>query len=233
MKPQTLAIFDLDYTLLEADSEALWCKYLFGLQVVDAAFIARIETFYRQYEEGNLDLHPYQAFLLGPLVLNQSREMFRLRQGYLELIRTLARPAMLEQVDWHRTEKHTLVLVTATNSFLAKPIAQLLGFSNLICTQLETKNGRFTGKISGVPAFQYGKVIRLTAWLQEKKLSLKGSWFYSDSHNDLPLLKMVDHPVMVTPDDILKRYGLERGWRIFERDDRETFHEESGQEKIV
>ncbi len=229
MKPQIVALFDLDYTLLEADSEALWCKYLFGLQVVDAAFMAGIEAFYRHYEAGSLDLNLYQAFLLGPLVQNPPTKMSRLREGYLELIRKLVRPTMLEQVAWHRAEKHTLVLITATNSFLAEPIAALLGFSNLICTQLETSNGRFTGKISGVPAFQYGKVIRLSAWLQEKKLSLQGSWFYSDLHNDLPLLKMVDHPVMVTPDDTLKSYGLGRGWQIF--DHKAILSEENGQAK--
>ncbi|MGC1376131.1 MAG: HAD-IB family hydrolase, partial [Anaerolineales bacterium] len=192
LKQQPVALFDLDYTLLEADSEALWCKYLFDQGVVDSAFMAGIEAFFRQYKDGTLDLRSYQEFLLAPLAQNPLAEMLRLRQDYLEWVRSVARPSMLERVDLHRSKNHALVMITATSSFIAEPIAHMLGFPNLICTKLEVRNGNFTGKISGVPAFQHGKVIRLMAWLREEKLSLKGSWFYSDSHNDLPLLKLVD-----------------------------------------
>jgi HAD superfamily hydrolase (TIGR01490 family) len=225
LKQQTVALFDLDYTLLKADSEELWCRYLFKRQLVDVAFITRIETFYNLYEDGSLDLATYrlyEEFLLSALISHTPAALRSLRNEYLEWVREVIRPSMLERVDWHRSEKHTLVMITAANSFLAEPIAQLLGFSNLICTQLEVDNGRMTGKVSGIPAFQYGKVIRLTAWLQEKKLSLKESWCYSDSHNDLPLLKLVDHPVMVRPDDVLKQHGLAQGWETFESDNTET-----------
>ena len=216
LKQQTLALFDLDYTLLDADSEELWCRYLFKNQIVDAAFVAGIQAFYWQYELGILDLYKYQEFLLAPLVLNPPAEMLKLRESFLEWVREVVRPDMLERVSWHRMQKHELVMITATNSFIAEPIAYMLGFSNLICTHAEVDDGCFTGKITGVAPFQYGKVIRLAAWLREKKLSLKGSWCYSDSHNDLPMLGLVDHPVMVRPDDTLRQYGLERGWQIFE-----------------
>ena len=222
LKQQTVALFDLDYTLLEADSEALWCSHLFNQGVVDVGFMAGIEAFYWQYKDETIDLRSYQEFLLAPLVQNPLAEMLRLRQDYLEWVRDVARPEMLERVSLHRSQNHTLVMITAANSFVAEPIAQMLGFPNLICTKLEVSNGNFTGKVSGIPAFQYGKVIHLAAWLREKKLSLAGSWFYSDSHNDLPLLKLVDHPVMVGPDSLLQQYGLERGWETFEGGDKQT-----------
>ena len=216
MKQRTLALFDLDYTLLEADSEEVWSRYLFEKQVVDAAFVARMGKFYEQYERGSLDLVKYQEFLLAPLASNPVAEMIGLRESFIEVLLGTLRPYMLELLDWHRAEKHELVLITATNSFLAGPIAEALGFANLICTQVEVRDRRFTGKISGVAAYQYGKVIRLAAWLRENKLSLKGSWCYSDSHNDLPLMTLVDNPVMVTPDEKLRQYGLQRGWQLCE-----------------
>jgi len=216
VKQRTLALFDLDYTLLEADSEELWSRYLFEKQVVDAAFVARIGKFYEQYERGSLDLVRYQEFLLAPLASNPLAEMVRLRESFLEVLQDTVRPYMRERLDWHRAEKHELLLITATNSFLARPIAEMLDFPNLICTQAELRDGRFTGRVSGVAAFQYGKVIRLAAWLRDNKLSLKGSWCYSDSHNDLPLLTLVDNPVMVGPDDRLRQYGVARGWELCE-----------------
>lgn len=216
LKQQIVALFDLDYTLLQADSEALWSKYLFDQGMVDSAFMAGINAFFKQYEDGTIDLRRYQEFLLAPLVQNPLAGMLRLRQDYLEWVRDVARPEMLERVSLHRSQNHALVMITATSSFIAEPIAHMLGFPNLICTRLEVSNGHFTGKISGVPAFQYGKVIQLAAWLREKRLSLTGSWFYSDSHNDLPLLNLVDYPVMVEPDDTLQKYGQEQGWETFE-----------------
>ena len=217
MKPQPLALFDLDFTLLDADSEALWCRYLLDLGMVSPEFMAGIEAFYRDYENGTLDLPRYEQFLLAPLVSLPPVELTRLLEGYLPLITATARPGMMERVDWHRAKKHTLVLVTAANSFLAEPIAEMLGFPIVICTQVEKRDGCLTGNISGVPAFQHGKVIRLTTWLlRERRLSLAGSWFYSDSHNDLPLLKLVDHPILVEPDNVLRQYGLEHSWEILE-----------------
>ncbi len=179
--------------------------------------MAGIEAFYCDYENGTLDLPRYERFLLAPLVSLPPAELTRLQQGYRLLIANSTRPAMMERVEWHRSQKHTLVLITATNSFLAEPIAKMLGFPNVICTQVETSDGYLTGNISGVPAFQHGKVIRLMAWLRERRLSLTSSWFYTDSHNDLPLLKLVDHPILVEPDDVLRQHGLEQGWKILDK----------------
>lgn len=203
--------------MLEADSEARWCRYLLDLGLVSSDFMAGIEAFYHDYENGTLDLPRYEQFLLAPLISLSPAALTHLLEGYLPLIANTIRPAMMERVEWHRAKKHTLVLVTAANSFLAEPIAKTLGFPNVICTQVEMRDGCLTGNISGVPAFQHGKVIRLMTWLlRERRLSLSGSWFYSDSHNDLPLLKLVDHPVIVEPDDVLRQYALEQGWKILE-----------------
>ena len=216
MKAATLALFDLDYTLLDGDSEELWARHLFQQGVVDAAFVDRIEVFYRDYELGILNFNAYEQFLLGPLAVLPADRLFDLRADYLKAIQMLVRPKMLERVEWHRRERCEIVMITASNSFLAEPIARMLGFANLICTQVETENGQFTGRTRNVPAFQYGKVIRLAEWMREKGLGLAGSWCYSDSYNDLPLLELVDHAVMVTPDMKLRQKGVERGWELLE-----------------
>jgi HAD superfamily hydrolase (TIGR01490 family) len=118
-------------------------------------------------------------------------------------------------VKKHQDDGDLLIVITATNSFITKPIAQIFGIQNLIGTDPEEKDGEFTGKVSGTPSFKEGKVTRLEEWLKNKKLSLSGfekSYFYSDSHNDLPLLKKVTHPVVVDSDDILKEYAKSQGW---------------------
>jgi HAD superfamily hydrolase (TIGR01490 family) len=123
---------------------------------------------------------------------------------------------MLQHVDWHRGQGHELVLITAANHFLAEAIAKKLQLQNIICTQAEIKQGKFTGKIKGVPAFQEGKVTLLAEWLREKQMTLDGSWGYSDSHNDLPLLNLVENPVAVRPDAKLRSHALLHGWRLLD-----------------
>lgn len=214
MTQRTLALFDLDYTLLDGDSEDLWCRYLFAQQIVDDGFIAHMEEFDRLYRQGELDLHTYEAFLLSPCLAYPFPEICRLRSSYLQTLHDVFRPYMLERLAWHRAQNHLPILITAANNFVAEPIAAMLGFQDLICTQLEMRKDGLTGRISGVPAYQHGKVIRLASWLRERKLSLKESWCYSDSHNDIPLLELADHPVMVTPDDRLRAHGVQRGWKM-------------------
>ena len=118
-------------------------------------------------------------------------------------------------VKKHQDDGDLLIVITATNSFITKPIAEIFGIQNLIGTDPEEKDGEFTGKVSGIPSFKEGKVTRLEEWLKNKKISLgdfEKSYFYSDSHNDLPLLKRVTHPVVVDSDDILKEYAKSQGW---------------------
>ena len=226
MKRRALAIFDLDYTLLEGDSEELWARFLFRQGLVDAAFVGRIEAFYRDYEAGQLDFRVYEEFLLGPLTVRPAEVLLELRRVCLDELRKFIRPKMIARVELHRQENAQLVLITACNSFLAEPLAELLGFAEVICSQVELVDGEYTGRTCGVPAFRHGKVIRLAGWLRDHPFSLAGSWCYGDSYNDLPLLELVDHPVMVAPDAKLRKHGLERGWELLEREGREVMSNE-------
>jgi HAD superfamily hydrolase (TIGR01490 family) len=212
--PTPVAIFDLDYTLLEGDCEALWSQFLFEQGIVGPEFVARIHDYYCDYEKGCLNFIEYEEFLLRPLALHPLETLSRLRDDYLEHIRLLFRPSVVERVNWHRMQGHTLLLITASNSFLAEPIAEQLCFPNLICTQVKLDRDSFTNHIDNIPAFRAGKVQLLEKWLTKHALTLDGSWGYSDSHNDLPILNRVEHPIAVRPDNQLENYALEHGWKI-------------------
>jgi HAD superfamily hydrolase (TIGR01490 family) len=123
-------------------------------------------------------------------------------------------PKAEELLARHRTKGDTLLIITATNRFITAPIAERLGVDHLIAVNPEVEQGRYTGRVSGTLSYREGKVTRLEQWLQEQDLSLEGAWFYSDSHNDLPLLEIVEHPVAVDPDDTLRNVAEERQWRI-------------------
>ncbi len=209
-----VALFDLDYTLLDGDCEYLWSDFLFKNNLVDARFVDGIARYYEDYERGSLDIYEYEAYLLQPLKFLPIENLLSLRKIYLDLIPALIRPTLHARLEWHRAQKHEMLLITASNSFLAEPIAKMLNFSNLICTQVEMNQNEFTGNIIGIPAFQDGKAQRLDHWLNQRGLSLKGSWGYSDSHNDLPFLQIVEHPVAVMPDPVLGRYARKSGWEI-------------------
>lgn len=205
----TLAIFDLDFTLLEGDSEWLWSEFMLTQGLVGEDFTAQIARFYHDYETGRLDFDAYERFLLAPQTRLPAQQVAGLLEIYLStIIRPRLRPWMLDRVAWHRTQVHTLLLITASNALLAEPIARLLEFPNLICTRVEN------GRPIGTPAFREGKVTRLHAWLAENNHPLEGSWAYSDSHNDLPLLQQVSHPVAVRPDARLHRHAVQAGWTI-------------------
>jgi HAD superfamily hydrolase (TIGR01490 family) len=211
-----LALFDLDFTLLDGDCEWLWSQFLAEQGVVGADFTAQISRFFEDYETGTLDIVSYETYLLQPLTYLSFESLINLRNIYLEGIRARLRPYMLERLAWHRSEGHTLLLITAANAFLAEPISSLLGFSNLICTGIKTENGKPLPSLSGIPALGDGKVKRLEIWLSEHHQTLAESWGYSDSHNDLLLLERVTHPVAVTPDSVLRKIALDRDWGIIE-----------------
>ena len=210
----TIAIFDLDYTLLSGDSEALWSQFLFEKGLVGAEFVERIQEYYRDYEGGSLDFSAYEEYLLQPLTLYSIDTLLQLRNEYLERIRLIVRPVMLERVNRHRACGHTLLLITATNRFIAEPIAAILQFQNLLCTQIKRSGDSYTNQVDGIPAFGGGKIHLLDQWLAGHALTMEGSWGYSDSHNDLHLLKRVANPVAVSPDEKLRVYALEHGWEI-------------------
>ena len=214
MIPARLALFDLDYTILDGDSEAMWCRFLFEKKVVDQGFLTRITDYYHAYEQGWLDIYEYEAFFLRPLTQLPLARLFHLRKEYLRLVQGSVRVKMMRRVNHFRSQGFTLLLVTASNSFIAEPIAEFLRFPHLICTQVKQSDGHFTTELEGIPAFRDGKVQRLDQWLIQQDITLNESWGYSDSHNDLPLLNKVEHPVAVLPDSILRTHAKEHGWKI-------------------
>jgi len=211
-----LAIFDLDNTLLGGDSDYLWGRYLAENGIVDPqSYHDTNLAFYHDYQAGNLDINAFLQFVFEPLAKNSMQDLLAWRADYLQQkILPIILPKGLELIEQHRQQGDTLLIITATNSFLTTPIAELLKINHLIATDPEMLDGRYTGKVFGVPSFQHGKVERLQHWLAEHQLDLAGSYFYSDSHNDLPLLEQVDTPIAVDPDDKLAEIARQRDWKI-------------------
>jgi HAD superfamily hydrolase (TIGR01490 family) len=211
-----LAVFDLDYTILDGDSEFIWCRFLFEKKVVDKGFLTRITDYYHAYDQGWLDIHEYEAFLLRPLTQLSLTQINHLRREYLKQVREVVRVKIMHKVNRFRTLGFTLLLITASNSFIAEPIAGMLHFPHLICTEIKKNGDLFTTELEGIPAFREGKVQRLEQWLIQQDITLKESWGYSDSHNDLPLLNRVENPVAVTPDSALRIHARQHGWKIID-----------------
>lgn len=212
-----LALFDLDNTILAGDSDYNWSRFLIQEGYLDGAIHAeKNEKFYADYKAGTLDIYAFVEFQFKPLARNPRSILNQLLKKYVEeVIKPMITDKAYALVGKHREEGDLLIVITATNSFITQPIAALFGIENLIGTDPEEKEGEFTGKVSGLPSFKEGKVTRLEAWLKNKNLSLadfKKSYFYSDSHNDLPLMQKVTHPVAVDSDDILTEYAKSKGW---------------------
>lgn len=211
-----LALFDLDETLIAGDSDYLWGQFLCEQGHVDAEqYQAGHDKYYQDYLRGELNIAEFLEFQLAPLSGKSPAELHDWQQRYIE---THIQPILLEParklIQQHRQQNHVLMVITATNRFLTEPIAKLLGVDNLIATEPEIKNGIYTGKPSGTPSYRDGKVNRLEEWLQSSDSVCSESWFYSDSHNDIPLLEYVDHPTAVDPDDQLREIAAQRGWPI-------------------
>lgn len=212
-----LALFDLDNTLLAGDSDFEWAQFLIDRGVLDReVYEARNQTFYDQYKAGTLDIREFLDFQLKPLARHSRTELNAWHAQFMaERIAPMMRDSARALVERHRGEVR--VVITATNSFVTAPIARAFGIEHLIATEPEVRNGEFTGGVHGTPCFQHGKVERLEAWLAERGESLKKSiksTFYSDSHNDLPLLEQVSHPVAVDPDAALRAHAVARGWPV-------------------
>ena len=212
----TLAIFDLDHTLLAGDSDHAWGQFLIDKEIVDAvSYREANERYYAQYRAGTLDIFEFQEFSLKPLTRHDRAQLDAWHREFLSTrIRPMITPAARALVEDHRRQGHTLMIITATNRFVTGPIAREFAIDHLLATDPEEADGRFTGRVAGIPCYREGKVARLRAWLEQHHTSLAGSWFYSDSHNDLPLLELVDHPVAVNPDDVLRREAGVRRWPV-------------------
>jgi HAD superfamily hydrolase (TIGR01490 family) len=213
-----LALFDLDHTLLDGDSDALWGRFLVQQGAVDGEHYLRENARYHaEYSAGRLDIHEFMAFGLRPLLAHAPARLAAWRARFVvECILPRIPAAARELLRGHAAAGHTLVIVTATNDFITSPIAAELGVPHLLATELERDGERYTGRAVGPPCFREGKVLRFDAWLTRQGWVAEEAWFYSDSHNDLPLLERVQHPVAVNPDDILARTARERGWPVLQ-----------------
>lgn len=212
----TLAIFDLDHTLLVDDSDHLWGEYLAEQGVVDGDhYRQQNDRFLHQYQEGILDIHEFLRFSLQVLGRLDMDELERLRADYVERkIAPIIAPGAPGLLARHREAGDHLMIITATNRFVTEPIAGMLGVDTLIATEPAVNGKRFTGGVEGTPTFREGKVIRLEEWMAENDATLEGASFYSDSRNDIPLLEKVDHPVAVDPDPFLREVAQQRNWPI-------------------
>lgn len=212
----SLAIFDLDNTLLGGDSDHGWGEFLVSRGLVDEArFRSANDLYYQQYQSGELDIHAYLAFALEPLTQHNLPALEALHAEFMrDIVTPMYLPKAAELLAEHRARGDYLLIITATNAFITRPIAAALGVDAIIATEPELMHGRYTGRIVGTPSFREGKVVRLREWLVEHQFNLAGSSFYSDSHNDLPLLEMVETPVAVDPDDTLRATAIARGWPI-------------------
>jgi HAD superfamily hydrolase (TIGR01490 family) len=211
-----LALFDLDNTLLDGDSDYLWGRFLVEHGIVDGEFYeSENQRFYDQYLDGSLDIHDFLRFQLKPLATHSRSQLVHWRDKYLtEKIDPILLSKARDLLEEHRARGDELLIITATNRFITEPIALRYGVAELLATEPEIVNGEYTGGVSGTPCFQAGKVERLNTWLEQNQRDLQGSWFYSDSHNDLPLLERVDNPVAVDPDTRLKSHAHQRGWPV-------------------
>lgn len=212
----SLAIFDLDNTLLADDSDYLWGQFLVDKGIVDASFYEQEnERFYQEYKQGKLDIYEFLNFSLKPLADHPIQDLIHWREQFLnEVIRPILLKPAQELINKHKQQGDILLVITATNRFVTEPIVNLYGIAHLLATTPELIDNRYTGKVAGTPCFQEGKVTRLNQWLEETGHTLADSWFYSDSHNDLPLLQRVEHPVAVNPDDALKHHAEKSSWPI-------------------
>ncbi|MCK5769794.1 HAD family hydrolase [Algiphilus sp.] len=211
-----LAVFDLDHTLLRGDSDYLWGEYLVEQGLVDGpAYKARNQAFYEAYMAGTLDIAAFCAFSFEPLVQWGHAHLAPLRARFVdERIAPLVAPGAQALLDGHRGRGDRLVITTATNRFVTEPIAALFGIEDLIATDPEVRDGRFTGRIAGTPNFREGKPERLRKWIRDQGMEGEPMTCYSDSRNDIPLLEMADTAVAVDPDDALAAVARERGWAL-------------------
>ena len=216
-----LTLFDLDHTLLPIDSDQSWGAFTVELGWHDRdAFIQKNDAFYAHYQAGTLDIHDYVRF--GAQAFCQ-RGLDEATKAHAQFMREVVQPALLPQalalVKKHRDAGEHTLIITATNEFVTRPIAQAFGVHDLIAVELvRDAQGWFTNEILGVPSLREGKVQRLQQWLISKGLDWADvdTTFYSDSRNDLPLLERVNHPVATNPDHTLRAVALEKGWPILE-----------------
>ena len=213
----SLAIFDLDNTLIGGDSDHLWGEFLCdeGIIVDRQAFEKKNDYFYRQYELGSLDIYAWAEFSFEILAKYSIKELEHLHHKFMQL---KIEPIILDKaqncINNHKANGDTVLVITASNTFVTEPIVKRYGIDHLLATQPEMISGRYSGKILGIPCFQSGKIENLMPWMRQNDETLEGSFFYSDSHNDIPLLELVDNAVAVNADEILTSKAKKYGWKL-------------------
>lgn len=214
--PLSLAIFDLDETLISGDSDYLWGEFIVEKGLVDkASHQGKNRHFYEQYKQGKLDVDAYLRFACSVLASHPIDILVELRDEFIDTqIKPLMLPEATKAVNSHKSSHDPVLIITSTIDFVTRPIGELFGITDLIAPVPELKDGQYTGRITGTPSFGQGKVDCLREWLEDKPYSAQGSYFYSDSINDLPLLEFVDHPRAVDPDDRLRKVAISRDWPI-------------------
>jgi len=216
-----VALFDLDYTLIPMDSDYQWGEFTLALGWCDSEdFKRRNAQYYEDYKAGTLDIHDYVRFATRAMRAQGAEKSAKAHERYMQtIIDTAIQPKALALVQAHQAAGDEVVIVTATNEFVTRPIATAFGVKELIAIELaRDARGEFTGEIAGTPSFREGKVARVQAWLAARQLDWDSveTVFYSDSINDLPLLEKVNHPVATNPDAALRAIATERQWRILE-----------------
>jgi HAD superfamily hydrolase (TIGR01490 family) len=213
-----LAIFDLDHTLLNGDSDYLWGEYMVANKIVDADVYQREnKAFLDDYLRGDLDNEVYLKFALKPLTQYPIDRLHAWRSDYVShWIKPIVAKGTQALLDKHRAQGDELIIISATNLFITAPIAELLGIDQILSTEPEIIDNQYTGRYLGTPTFKEGKVTVLNEWLKNSNHSLNNSYFYSDSINDLPLLEQVSIPIVVNPDDKLSIVAQSRNWQILD-----------------
>lgn len=213
-----LAIFDLDNTLIAGDSDHAWGEFLVARDLVNKVeYQTKNDQFYADYCAGNLNIIAYSEFVFSFLAQHDLSTLQALHRDFMD---TVIKPIMLPKaqalIEKHRQAGDRLLIITATNRFITEPIGQAFGINELLATEPEFIQGRYTGKVVDVPCYKEGKITRFHAWLSQQSTSFSETYFYSDSHNDLPLLCQVSTPIAVNPDSILADYAHNAGWPILD-----------------
>lgn len=211
-----LAIFDLDNTLIAGDSDHAWGEFLVDKNLVDSQWYkAQNDKFYADYCAGQLNIIAYSEFVFSFLAQHDTAYLQQLHLQFMsEVIRPIMLPKAQALIAEHSAAGDELLIITATNRFITQEIGEAFGIPQLLATEPEKVDGRYTGKVLGVPCYKEGKITRYQAWLAQQNKRFDKVTFYSDSHNDLPLLSIVDVPVVVDPDAKLLAHAQEKGWQI-------------------
>ena len=209
-----LALFDLDHTLLNTDSDHSWGEFLVNEGLVDPVrHRAMNDKFYEDYKAGQLDPIAYNEFVFEFLTQHDNTYLIELHEQFMhKVIRPQMRPEGFAAIEKHRAAGHALVGITATSDFITAPIFREFGINEIIATNAEVVEGKYTGKVINTPCYQKGKLTRLDQWLAGRDVS--ESWAYSDSINDRFLLEYADHAIAVNPDDRLEALAKEQAWEI-------------------